>query len=340
MWSSAPDQELLDLAAEGTLKDQQVLKNKVQSMLNDPRATDAIAKFGADWAAARNVQGVDFPVVDGVSKYPDFNEELKAEMQAETETLFRNLYASNASWEDIYASKEVTVGPRLAELYGLDDVKDDVATYDVSDKAERRGLVANASVLTAVPFGHADSSVFLGLNIMRNYLCDDSIPQPDAATLAQIEELKSEIPENATERWKVEFRANQAGCGDCHGSFDPLSLVLEPYDGIGRFRTKDQWDQELFANGEVDIDADGQTVTYDNLQDYVEILTGSERVRNCVAEKTLQFSLGRNLGRERCFEKQVQETLAGGGSLKDAFATVALSPRFQFSKTAAGEAEE
>jgi hypothetical protein len=185
--------------------------------------------------------------------------------------------------------------------------------------------------LAQTAHGNDPSMVHRGLFILNNFLCS-GVPDPDQAILEAIAELEKDLPPNATQRELAMNRLENTTCGSCHGQFDPLALVLEPYDSIGRFRKEDRFGQALRTDYKLDLD--GETLPYENLDEYTKILSESARVRECVAQKTIQFALGRTVSErnDSCFIEEVTKALEDGGSFNAAIATIAKSARYRFSE--------
>ena len=286
IWCSTPDDELLNLAREGKLSNEKVLRGQLSRMLNDPRVRGLTVGFATQWLNLRNLAEVE-PDPDVY----DFPEELRVSMQSETERFFEHVLQENLSVLDFINGKYTFVNQTLATHYGLQDValaNDGDRFVQVSlDGIPRSGILTHGSILTLTSNPNRSAPVKRGKWIMENIL---GVRPPDPpADVPEIAAARKSLP-NASFREQLNLHREHAVCASCHGQMDPLGFGFENFDGIGKYRTKD---------GEFPIDSSGILPSgekFDGPMELVDILTNSgEAFARTLTERMLVFALGRGL---------------------------------------------
>lgn len=232
LWSSLPDEELLQLAEQGRLRQPEVLKQQINRMLSNPRAQALTDNFAGQWLYLRNLQ---YQHPD-VMAFPDFDIPLKQAMKTETELFFSDILRNNQSILNFLVSDYSYMNQRLAEHYGIEDVKG-VAfrRVNVADNPNRGGLLGQGSILTVTSYGNHTSVVKRGKWILDNLLASPPPPPPPDIPALKVSEGGHDL--NAREQLE-RHRADPA-CASCHVKMDPLGLALEQFDAVGAFRTLD-----------------------------------------------------------------------------------------------------
>ena len=285
LWSSIPDDELLDLAERGVLRDAGVLEAQAARMLADPRSASLVENFGGQWLYLRNMA----LVAPDPYAFADFDANLRRAMARELEMFLDRQIRQDRSVLDLLTSDETFVNQRLAEHYGIPNVYGNHFRPVALDGAlsPRRGLLGKGSVLTVTSYAHRTSPVVRGKWLLENILgSPPPPPPPDVPALAENDD-RGEPPRSVRERLEV-HRENPA-CAGCHRVMDPLGFALENFDAIGRWRTVTEAGTPVDAAGEL---VDGTPV--DGPESLAAaLLKRPENFVTTVTEKLLTYGLGR-----------------------------------------------
>jgi len=238
LWSSIPDDTLLQQADAGKLSDPAVLKQQVDRMLKDPRAEAFTSNFAGQWLGLRVLAG-EQPVVD---QFPDFDDNLREAFRQEVELLFASLLTEDRSVLDLINADYTFLNGRLAKFYGIPGIKgSDFRRVRLSQsESDRWGLLGKGAFLTVSSHPERTSPTVRG-NMVLKFLI--GVPAPDPP--ANVPQLKAgpgdaagnKRPPSMREQMET-HRANPA-CAGCHKIMDPIGFALEPFDAIGRQRTED-----------------------------------------------------------------------------------------------------
>ena len=232
LWSSLPDNELIDVAADGQLSDRTTLEAQVQRMLADPRAESLATNFASHWLRLQNLQDAH----PDVFLYPNWDLNLNQSMRRETELLFDSIVRENRSVTDLVNADYTFVDQRLAEHYGVPNVIGNrFRRVPVTEEA-RRGLLGHASILTLTSLANRTSPVIRGAWVL-DVLLGAPPPRPPADIPPLDENKHGEEPATMRERLAT-HRASPA-CSSCHRIMDPVGFALENYDPTGAWRTRD-----------------------------------------------------------------------------------------------------
>ena len=231
LWSSIPDDELLDLARRGTLRTGDTLERQVRRMLADPRADELVENFAGQWLLLRELRNLR-------PDSPDFDGSLRRSMQRETELLFRAVMREDRSVIDLLDADFTFVDERLARHYGVPDIFGS-RTRRVSLPADspRRGLLGHSSVLTITSAANRTSPVVRGKWVLENLLGAPP-PQPPPGVETNLEKDANQVKVTSLRQRLEQHRAN-AACASCHKLMDPIGLTLENFDHTGKWRTVD-----------------------------------------------------------------------------------------------------
>jgi mono/diheme cytochrome c family protein len=284
LWSSIPDDELLNLAQQGKLQQPDVLRNQVSRMLDDDRSKSLVSNFAGQWLYLRNLAQVK-PDPDD---FPEFDFSLRQSFERETELFFSEILRSDRPVTDLLDSKFTFLNQRLAEHYGISNVYGSQFRRIAVTDPNRGGLLGQGSILTVTSYPNRTSVVQRGKWILENLLGAPPPPPPP-----EVPNLKPHGEDGSllTMRQQMELHRSNAVCAACHARMDPLGFALENYDGVGKWRTKD--------SGHV-IDASGKLpdgTQFDGMPGLKQLLLTSRRddFIQTVAERLLTYSLGRGL---------------------------------------------
>jgi cytochrome c551/c552 len=280
LWSSIPDQELLDAAVRGTLKDPAVLDRQVRRMLADPRADALVTNFAAQWLYLRELQ-------NAKPDSPDFDGNLRQSFQRETELLFRTILREDRSIVDLLDADFTFVDERLAEHYGIPGVRGSrTRRVQLPADSPRRGLLGHGSILTVTSAANRTSPVQRGKWVLENLLgAPPPQPPPGVETNLESDAVHAKA---TTLRQRMEQHRSNPACASCHKIMDPIGFSLENFDHAGKWRTLD---------GKTPIDATGVLMDGTKL-DGAESLRRALLARSDVfaavaAEKMLTYAVGR-----------------------------------------------
>lgn len=284
LWSSIPDQELLNLASQGKLKDPTVLTKQVRRMLADSKAEALVTNFAAQWLYLRNLES-SYP---DPRLFPDFDDNLRQAFRRETELFFESIQREDRNVLDLLRAKYTFLNERLAKHYGIPHVYGShFRRVALPENSPRGGLLSQGSILTVTSYVTRTSPVIRGKWILTNIL--GTPPAPPPAEVPQLKE-KSDAGKALTMRERVaQHRANPA-CASCHNLMDPVGFALENFDAVGRWRTVD---------GGVQVDASGTLpdgTRFDGATELQQaLLKRPDLFVSTVTEKLLTYASGRGL---------------------------------------------
>ena len=236
LWSSIPDDTLLDLAEQGQLKDEAVLEQQVQRMLADPRAREALVNnFFAQWLQTRNVWAL---TPDINKNFPWFDDNLRLAFVKEIELFLSNQLEEDRSVVDLLTSDYTFLNNRLAKHYGVADVYGSHFRRVTLTDENRWGLLGKGAVISVTStYPNRTSPTLRGKWLLENILAAPMPPPPGNVNVNFTENEKTDKP--ATIREMLESHQANAVCASCHARMDPLGFGLENFDAIGQWRTTD-----------------------------------------------------------------------------------------------------
>jgi mono/diheme cytochrome c family protein len=283
LWSSIPDDELLNAAVEGKLKDPAVLERQVRRLLGDARSDALVKNFAAQWLFLRNLQSF----VADQQEFPNFDENLRQSFRRETELFFQSIIREDRSVIDLIDANYTFVNERLARHYGIPNIYGTRFRRVTLADENRRGLLGQGSVLTVTSYPNRTSPVLRGKWILDNLLgTPPPAPPPNVPDLKDAHEGGKVL--SVRERME-EHRANSA-CATCHRVMDPLGFSLENFDATGQWRTKEEAGP---------VDASGRLADGTEVNGPVALrqalLKHPETFARTMTEKLLTYSLGRGL---------------------------------------------
>jgi mono/diheme cytochrome c family protein len=285
LWSSIPDDQLLDVAVKGRLKDAAVLEQQVRRMLADQRAHALVNNFAAQWLYLRNLESHK----PDNRLFPDFDDNLRQAFRRETELLFDSVIREDRSVLDLLRADYTFVNQRLAKHYGIPNVYGShFRRVELGPNHARGGLLGQGSIMTVTSYANRTSPVRRGQWILENLLGTPVPPPP--VNVPPLPENEPGAKILTVRERMVQHRAN-AVCASCHALMDPVGLATENFDAIGRYRTLNE------AGGPVDASGglpDGST--FDGIGGLRKaVLNRPELFVTTLTEKLMTYALGRGL---------------------------------------------
>lgn len=284
LWSSIPDEALLDVAIRGELHKPSVLEEQVRRMLADPRARESlIQNFFSDWLQTRNV----WLLNPDSTKFPWFDDNLRSAFVTETELFLDAQLKEDRSILDLMTSNETFLNEQLARHYGISGVYGSHFRRVKLADENRFGLLGKASVLAVTSYTTRTSPTIRGKYLLENILAAPMpAPPPNVPTL----ESSNKTGKPLAVREMLEMHRANAACAGCHARMDPLGLSLENFDAIGQWRSTDAG---------TPIDASGVLLDGTNVNGPAALrnalLAQQTQFAKAVTEKFLTYALGRGL---------------------------------------------
>ncbi|MEM7143534.1 MAG: DUF1592 domain-containing protein [Verrucomicrobiota bacterium] len=317
LWSSMPDTELIQLAAEGMLRDPATLRAQTTRMLTDPRSNRFVSNFVRLWLNLDSIG--EMPISRDFRVY--YRDNLDTAMRAETESFFRHLLDKNLPPSELLTADYSFLNRELGMHYGIEGLEGNhMRKVSLADSG-RRGLTSQGLFLTASANGVDTSPIVRGIYVLEKILgYTPPPPPPDVA------EIESDISAAKSIREQLELHRDVASCAECHRKIDPMGFALENYDAIGGWR--DQYP------GRLPIDSSGTLPngdTFETVSEFQQIIAGrGEEFTHCLTEKLLTYALGRELeyGDRETIDSILADLEKNNGGLHDLIRLVVLSDSF------------
>ena len=284
LWSSIPDEQLLDLGIRGKLREPGVLEKQVRRMLADSRSQAMVTSFADQWLYLRNLDAI----IPDARAFPDYDDNLRQSMKRETELFFGSIMSEDRNVVDLLSANYSFLDERLAKHYGIPNIYDSYFRRVTFDPASGRGgLLGQASILTVTSYADRTSPVIRGKWVLTNIV--GSPPPPPPPNVPPLKE-NGAVGKIMTMRERMaQHRANQP-CAGCHRLMDPVGFSLENFDAVGRWRTSDA-ETKIDASG--NLPDGGQFAGVAGLKQ--ALLARPELFVSTVTEKLLIYALGRGL---------------------------------------------
>jgi hypothetical protein len=282
LWSSIPDEELLDAAANGRLRRPEVLERQVRRMLADSRAGALVENFAGQWLQIRNVRSA----TPDKNRFPDFDDNLRQAFERELELFVGSIIQEDRNLLDLLTADHTFVNERLARHYGIRHVYGPrFRRVTLLDDA-RQGLLGKGGILLVTSHADRTSPVVRGKWILENLIGTPPPPAPEE--VPAFPEDNPSAPQ--TVRARMERHRASPACAGCHKVMDPLGLALENFDAVGRWRTEEAG-VTIDASGELGDGerVDGVASLRRALLRQPEVLVGT------MTEKLLTYAAGRSL---------------------------------------------
>jgi hypothetical protein len=283
LWSSIPDDELLEAAVRGRLQDPAGLEQQVRRLLRDPRSQALVDNFANQWLKLGKIAGL----VPDVDEFPDFDENLREALRQETKLFIGSQLRENRSVIDLLAADYTFVNERLARHYQIPNIYGSHFRRVTFQDGIRGGLLGQASILAVTSYPNRTSPVVRGRWLLENMMgAPPPAPPPDVPVLK--ESGVDGAPRSVRER--LEAHRKDPGCAVCHVRMDPLGFSLENFDALGKWRT---------TSDGAPIDASGSLPDGSRFQGVVGLrtllLSHREDFVRTFTEKLLAYAVGRGI---------------------------------------------
>ena len=311
LWSSIPDEELLNLAIAGRLRAPGVLDAQVRRMIADPRADAMMTAFTGQWLQLRNLD----KVTPDLLLFPDFDDNVRQALRRETELLFTNIVRENRPVLDLLEADYTFVNERLARHYGIRGVYGSHFRRVPVTDPNRRGLLGHGSVLSMTAVATRTSPVLRGKYIISNLLNVPPLPPP--VVVPDLEESAHKDKPSTVREQLERHRANPT-CAACHRNIDPVGFALENFDAVGQWRAATREGLAIDAAGVLadGTKVDGPVALRKALLARPDVFVGT------VTEKLLIYALGRGL--EPVDMPVVRSVVRGAAAQKYAMQSIVL----------------
>ncbi len=310
LWSSIPDDELLEVAAHGLLKQRATLEQQTLRMLRDPRAQSLVDNFASEWLELRNLRSS----IPDQNEFPDFDDNLRQAFRRETELLFQSVMREDRSIFDLLTADYTFVNERLAKHYGIPNIYgSQFRRVPVTDDA-RRGLLGKGAILMVTSHPDRTSPVVRGKWVLDNLL--GMPPPPPPAVVPPLPE--GAAAKAKTMRAQMEAHRKNPPCAGCHKLMDPIGFALENFDAVGTWRTMDAGTR-IDASGELTdgTKIDGVVALRNALLKRPDVFVGT------FAEKMLTYAIGRGLDSRD--QPAVRDIIRQANAGNDRFSAVVIS---------------
>jgi Protein of unknown function (DUF1592)/Protein of unknown function (DUF1588)/Protein of unknown function (DUF1587)/Protein of unknown function (DUF1585)/Protein of unknown function (DUF1595)/Planctomycete cytochrome C len=282
LWSSVPDDELLQAAGAGRLANPAALEQQTRRMLADPRARSLVDNVAGQWLLLRQLDSVS-PATK------EFDGNLRMSFKRETELLFETVLHEDRSVVDLIDADYTFVDERLARHYGIPNIRGSRFRRVTVEDDTRRGLLGHGSLLTVTSAGNRTSPVKRGKWILENLL-GAPVPLPPPGVETNLEKTVTPGAAPTSLRQRLEQHRANPSCSSCHAVMDPIGFALENFDLVGKWRDVD---------GGVPVNASGQLVdgtTFDGPASLRQaLLSRREAFVGATTEKLLTYALGRRV---------------------------------------------
>src|SRR5688572_10021442 len=288
LWSSIPDQPLMNLATAGRLREPGVLAAQVRRMIADKRADALVSNFTGQWLQLRNLEA---KVAPDILMFPDFDDNIRKAFRKETEMLFGHILRENRSAMELLSADYTFVDERLARHYGIPGVYGSRFRQVKIADPNRRGLLGHGSVLSLTSVATRTSPVFRGKYVLSTFLNTPPLPPPpNVPTLDDSnKEAGAAVPK--TVREQLERHRQNPACASCHRIIDPVGFALEQFNSVGQWRSTGPDGSALDTGG---VLADGTKVD-GPVALRNAILSRPDAFATILTERLLTYALGRGV---------------------------------------------
>jgi mono/diheme cytochrome c family protein len=285
IWSSIPDQTLMNLAVNGRLRQPGVLAAQVKRMIEDKKADALINNFTGQWLQLRNLES---KVAPDLLMFPDFDDNIRKAFRRETEMFFGYILRENRSAMELLSADYTFVNERLAKHYGIPGVYGSRFRQVKIADPNRRGLLGQGSILSLTSVATRTSPVFRGKFVLTTFL--NTPPPPPLPNVPTLEESNKDAAPK-TVREQLERHRNNPVCASCHRIIDPAGFALENFNSVGQWRQVTETGAAIDTGG---VLADGAKVD-GPIALRNAILSRPEAFATVLTERMLTYALGRGV---------------------------------------------
>jgi len=284
LWSSIPDDELLNAAVQGKLSQPGELEKQTRRMLADRRSFNLATNFAGQWLRLRNLDAV----IPSSKIFRDFDDNLRQAFRKETELFFDSVLREDRSISTFIKSDYTFLNERLAKHYGIPHVYGSrFRRVALTPESRRGGLLRQGSVLTVTSYATRTSPVLRGVFVLSNIL--GAPPPPPPPNVPALDE--STMAANLSMRERLAAHRSNAACASCHRTIDPAGFPLENFDAVGQWRDLEVDERPVNASGT--LPGTGEFRGIDGLED--ALLARPNLFATTLTEKLLTFALGRGV---------------------------------------------
>ena len=323
LWSSLPDDALLDSAIRGELRRPDVLERHVRRMLADPRSYNLASNFAGQWLRLRNLTSVD----PNVRLYPDFDDNLRQAFRLETELFVDSVVREDRSVLDLLRADYTFLNERLAKHYGIPNVYGSrFRRVELGRDSRRGGLLRQGSILAVSSYATRTSPVLRGVWVLSNI-----VGAPPPPPLPNVPALDGNVPANLPVRERMAAHRANPVCASCHRTIDPVGFTLENFDAVGRWRENEGDSGPIDVSGALPGLGDVNGVA--GLEE--ALLRRPELFAATLTEKLLTFALGRGVEYDDApaVRKILREAQPGGYHFSSLILGIVNSAPFQMRRS-------
>jgi len=324
LWSSIPDDELLNLAAKNRLHEPAVLQAQVSRMLADEKSDALVTNFAGQWLYLRNL-ALSTPDPD---EFPEFDDALRAAFLQETQMFFASILRDNRPVTELLSANYSYLNDRLAEHYGIKGIYGPQFRRVLLADADRGGLLGQGSILTVTSYPNRTSVVQRGKWVLENLLgTPPPPPPPDVPSL----EAHSKEGKQLTMRQQMEQHRANPTCAACHSRMDPIGFALENYDGVGKWRTTDAGSR-IDPSGKL---PDGTTFAGPSGLKNLLLTADKNEFLETFTEKLMTYALGRGLEYydRPALRGVIRDAEAHGNTIQAYIKAIVKSQQFQMRRS-------
>jgi len=284
LWSSIPDDELLDVAIRGRLSRPEELEKQTRRMIADPRSANLSTNFAGQWLRLRNLDAV----VPSTKLFPDFDDNVREAFRKETELFIDSIVREDRSALDLIRADYTFLNERLAKYYGIPNVHGShFRRVTLTPESRRGGLLRHGSVLAVTSYATRTSPIIRGVYVLDNFF--GAPPPPPLPNVPALDE--GTVSASLPMRERLAAHRKNAVCANCHRTIDPVGFALENFSAIGQWRSYEGEGEPIDASGALPGAGEFRGVT--GLED--ALLSRPEMFTGALTEKLLTFALGRGV---------------------------------------------
>jgi len=287
LWSSLPDDALLDAAVRGDLRQPALLEQQVRRMLADSRSESLVTNFAAQWLHLRNLESA----TPDSRLFIDFDDNLRQAFRRETELFFSHILREDRPITELLGANYSFLNERLAKHYGVPHIYGShfrQVSFGDDPARQRGGLLRHGSVLTVTSYATRTSPVIRGKWVLDNLLATP--PSPPAPDVPALDSNENVISAKLTVRERLTAHRANPVCANCHDIMDPIGFALENFDAVGRWRTSEEGKPVDNSGGFADGSVFGGVAGLEQA-----LLKRPDLFAGAVSEKLLIFALGRGV---------------------------------------------
>jgi hypothetical protein len=333
IWSSMPDETLLDKAAQGQLTTRAQIEEQARRMIADGKATDTVKNFHRQWLSLESIGSL----TKDQTEFEQYTNALKGDWVLSFEAFLDHLFVgTEPTVENLLTDPTVFLTPAMAEIHGVELAEDALVEPWLAPEGQRAGILTQPALMALLANPDQSSPIFRGIFVRERILCQEMPPPP-----ANLEITPPDPAPNATTRERFAEHTANAQCAGCHVLIDPIGFGFEKYDALGRWRE--------FENG-LGIDATGEMTNvgkdpvegpFDGAVELSEKMVDSPLVKECIAEQWWTYANGRLPGGfDVCALDELRADFGQGeGDLRELMVSIVLSDPFLYRVTQ-GQQEE